>query len=65
MIYLIKHQVNQGVATAAGGADDEIHIVVSDEDGVLSGTKDTVLEVFPFLSLASDGKDSQGKIKFL
>ena len=53
-----------GVATAAGGADDEIHIVVSDEDGVLSGTKDTVLEVFPFLSLASDGKDSQGKSNF-
>ena len=53
-----------GVATVTGGADDEIHIVVSDEDGVLSGTKDTVLEVFPFLSLASDGKDSQGKSNF-
>ena len=38
-----------GVATSTGGADDEIHIVVSDEDGVLSGTKDTVLEVFSIL----------------
>ena len=40
MIYLIKRPGKSGVATGPpGGADDEIHIVVSDEDGVISGTK--------------------------
>ena len=47
-------------ALAAGGSNDEIHVVVVDEDGIFSGTTNTVLETFGFLSLASDGKDSQG-----
>jgi hypothetical protein len=45
---------------AAGGSDDEIHVVVVDEDGVFTGTTNTVLETHGFLSCASDGKDSQG-----
>lgn len=48
-------------SAAAGGAlADEIHVVVSDEGGDISGTKHTVLESFGFLSLASDSKDAQG-----
>ena len=47
-------------ATAAGGSNDEIHIVVTDEDGSWTGTAHTVLETFGFLSLASDAKDSTG-----
>lgn len=37
-----------------GGANDEIHIVVVDAGGLFSGTKNTVLETFPFVSKASD-----------
>ena len=47
-------------STAAGGSNDEIHMVVIDEDGGWTGTANTVLETFGFASLASDGKDSQG-----
>ena len=47
-------------ATAGGGSDDEIHVVVVDEDGVFSGKTNTVLETHGFLSCASDGKDAQG-----
>ena len=47
-------------SAAAGGSNDEIHMVVIDEDGGWTGTANTVLETFGFASLASDGKDSQG-----
>jgi len=41
-------------ATAAGGANDELHIVVIDEDGLFTGTQGTVLETYGFVSKASD-----------
>ena len=37
-----------------GGANDEIHIAVIDAGGLFSGTKNTVLETYPFVSKASD-----------
>ena len=43
---------------------DELHIVVKDEDGLITGTKGTVLEVYEFLSQASDAKDSAGNSLF-
>jgi len=46
---------------SSGGANDQIHIVVIDEDGLFSnGQKNTVLEVFPFLSKASDAVNDDG-----
>ena len=44
----------------ATSANDEIHVVVIDEDGLLSGTAGTVLERFAFMSQASDAKSSDG-----
>jgi hypothetical protein len=41
-------------ASAVGGANDEIHIVVIDAGGKFTGQQGTVLEVYPFLSKASD-----------
>ena len=43
-----------------GGANDEIHIVVVDEDGKFTGTAGTVLEKFGFVSKAADAKDDSG-----
>jgi phage tail sheath protein FI len=43
-----------------GGANDEIHIIVIDEDGKVTGTSGTVLEKFGFVSKASDAKDDSG-----
>ena len=37
-----------------GGANDQIHIAVIDEDGLFTGTKDTVLEAFAYVSQAPD-----------
>lgn len=51
--------------SAAGGANDQIHIVVVDEDGLFSnGAKNTVLEVYPFLSKASDAVGDDGSPSF-
>ena len=47
-----------------GGAYDEVHVIVVDEDGKFTGTKGTVLEVFPFASKASDAKDDSGNSIF-
>ena len=44
----------------AGGSLDELHIVVIDEDGEISGTTGTILETFEGLSQASDAKTSTG-----
>lgn len=47
-------------AVALGGANDELHVVVVDEDGLFSGFPGTILETFPFLSKASDAKAANG-----
>ena len=47
-------------ATSKGASGDEVHVIVVDEDGAFSGTAGTVLEKFPFLSVASDAKSSDG-----
>ena len=40
--------------SSAGGANDEIHIVVVDADGLFTGAQGTVLETYGFVSKASD-----------
>ena len=42
------------------GKNDEIHVIVIDQDGLITGTPDTVLETFPFLSVASNAKRADG-----
>lgn len=45
-------------------ATDEIHLVVTDEDGKITGVPKTVLEVFQGLSRATDGKGLDGNSIF-
>jgi phage tail sheath protein FI len=47
-----------------GGANDEVHIVVVDEDGLWTGTSGTVLEKYAFVSKASDAKDDSGNSNY-
>jgi hypothetical protein len=47
-------------ASDRSGANDEIHVVVVDEDGIVSGVPGTVLETYSKLSKASDAKSPQG-----
>lgn len=51
-------------ATTLGASNDEIHIAVVDTGGLISGTQGTVLEVFPFLSKATDSKDKNGQSNY-
>jgi hypothetical protein len=51
------------VATRGGGSD-EVHIVVIDEDGSITGTPDTILERILYVSKASDAKTTEGDVNF-
>ena len=42
------------------GANDEMHIVIIDEDGGITGTAGTILEIFEGVSQASDAKNESG-----
>ena len=46
------------------GADDELHIIVIDEDGLISGTAGTVLEKFANVSKAKDAKTTEGAANY-
>ena len=50
--------------TQAGGSNDELHIVVVDEDGGMTGVKGEVLEVYEAVSKASDAKGAQGDTNY-
>jgi len=47
-------------ASAKSSANDEIHIIILDEDGEFTGTANTVVEKWPFVSKAADAKDASG-----
>jgi len=51
-------------AQANGGSGDELHIVVVDEDGGISGTKGEALETFGAVSKGSDAKTPQGSTNY-
>jgi len=62
-------QVDGAPATSAwtstrSGSGDEIHVVVVDEDGGVSGVPGTVLESYSKLSKASDAKSPQGGVNY-
>ena len=46
---------------SVGGENDEVHIIIIDAGGLFSGVPNAVLEVYPYLSKASDAKDLDGK----
>jgi phage tail sheath protein FI len=47
-------------ALSKGCHNDEVHIAIIDEDGLITGTKGSVLETFAYASQASDAKSSDG-----
>ena len=46
------------------GSNDELHIVVVDEDGTITGTKGDVLETYDAVSKGSDAKTPQGDVNY-
>ena len=51
-------------ASARSGSGDEIHVVVVDEDGGISGTPGEVIETFSKLSKGADAKTPQGDTNY-
>ena len=47
-------------ASLAGGADDELHVIVIDTTGAWTGVQNGILEKFAFVSKANDNKKSDG-----
>lgn len=45
-------------------ANDELHVVVADEDGLFTGTPGTVLEVFKGVSRATDATNKDGSTNY-
>jgi phage tail sheath protein FI len=50
--------------SVAGGSNDELHLIVIDENGLISGTPGTILEKFTGISKASDAKTAQGAANY-
>lgn len=50
--------------SARNGANDEIHLIVIDEDGLISGTPGTILEKYEYMSRATDAKKDDGSTNF-
>ena len=51
--------------SARGGTNTEAHLVVVDEWGEISGTRGTVLETFPFVSVANNSKNADGTSNYI
>jgi len=51
-------------AAGKGSTNDEVHVVIVDEDGLITGTRGTVLETFPNLSVLQDAKNIEGQSIF-
>lgn len=47
-------------ASSVGGSNDEMHVLVFDEDGIVSGTAGTLLEKYSYLSKAKGAKKEDG-----
>ena len=52
-------------ATGVSATNDELHVVVIDEDGLITGTADTVLETFPYVSAALNAKADDGTSNYV
>lgn len=51
-------------AAEKGGSNDEMHIIVIDENGLISGVAGTILEKFAYVSQASDAKKFDGATNY-
>lgn len=57
--------ITSDYAANIGASKDEMHVVIIDQDGSFTGTRGTVLETFPFVSVASDAKANDGTSNYI
>jgi len=66
--YKSSFDAGPGTSTYASnrnGTKDEVHAAVVDVNGTISGTAGTVLETYPFVSVASDAKNPDGSTNYV
>jgi hypothetical protein len=51
-------------ATDVNATNDEMHVVVIDQEGLLTGTRGQVLETYPFVSVAQNATNPDGTTNF-
>jgi len=51
--------------SARNGVATEVHVAIVDKNGEFSGTKGTVLETFPYVSLATNSKNIDGTTNYV
>jgi hypothetical protein len=59
-----SNPANSVYAISQGAIKDELHIVVIDSTGQLTGSSNTILEKFGFISKASDAKNEDGTTNY-
>lgn len=52
-------------ATVKQSENDEVHAVVIDQAGLITGTRQTILETYPNCSILTDAKNSEGQSIYL
>ena len=57
--------ISSQFATDRGASNDEAHVVVIDQDGEITGAKGTILESFPFVSVAGNAKSADGTSNYI
>ena len=56
---------NSSFAAKKNATDDEVHVAVIDKNGQFTGTNGTVLETFPFMSVAKNAKNDDGTSNYV
>ena len=62
--YFDRAPGTSSAAAREGSSNDEMHIVVVDEEGRITGTSNTVLERFSSISKAADAKNEDGSTNY-
>jgi len=62
--YFDRAPGTSSAAARESSSNDEMHIVVADEDGRITGTANTVLERFSSISKAADAKNEDGSTNY-
>jgi len=52
-------------ATNKAASFDEVHVAVVDQGGLITGTRGTVLETYPFVSVGSNAQNTDGTNNFI
>jgi len=66
--YADQFDAAPGTSVYAAGRDgtwDEVHVVVVDRTGAISGIRGSILERYPYLSVATDGKTADGATNYI